>query len=79
MELILSPTHNVLDGDKNIKVKRKELSVAFGTKIEPLGFDRFKTCELMAELLHCSNMGLLNERGSEAFVKLKDEERSAQS
>lgn len=75
MGLILSPTHTVLEGDQNITIPRKELSVAFGRKIEPLGFDRFKTCELMAELLHCSNMGLLNERGSEAFVRQRDEER----
>lgn len=75
MELILSPTHNVLDGDSTVTVRRKELPVAFGAKIEPLGFDRFKTCELMAELLHCSNMGLLNERGSEAFVRQRDKER----
>ncbi|KAK6613258.1 sit4 phosphatase-associated protein [Botrytis cinerea] len=63
MELILSP------------IIPKELSAAFGGKIEPLGFDRFKTCELMAELLHCSNMGLLNEVGSEEFVKTRDIER----
>ena len=75
MALLLSPTHLVFDGDSQVTVKRKELTVAFGDKIEPLGFDRFKTCELMAELLHCSNMGLLNERGSEAFIKQRDEER----
>ena len=75
MNLLLSPTHAVSDGDSQITIKRKELGVAFGNKIEPLGFDRFKTCELMAELLHCSNMGLLNERGSEAFVKERDAER----
>ena len=75
MKLILSPTHTVADGDNTMTVKRKELAVAFGSKIEPLGFDRFKTCELMAELLHCSNMGLLNERGSEACVKQRDQER----
>ncbi|SLM39107.1 SIT4 phosphatase-associated protein family [Lasallia pustulata] len=74
-ELILSPTHTVASGDSTMTIKRKELHVAFKGKIEPLGFDRFKTCELMAELLHCSNMGLLNERGSEAFVKRRDEER----
>ena len=74
-ELILSPTHTVASGDSTMTIKRKELNVAFKGKIEPLGFDRFKTCELMAELLHCSNMGLLNERGSEAFVKRRDEER----
>ena len=75
MNLILSPTHTVPNGDSTITIKRKELSVAFGAKIEPLGFDRFKTCELMAELLHCSNMGLLNERGSEAYIKERDAER----
>ena len=74
-ELILSPNHTVSDGHTTVVVKRKELKVAFGASIEPLGFDRFKTCELMAELLHCSNMGLLNERGSEAFVKQRDQER----
>lgn len=74
-ELILSPNHTVTSGDSTITIKRKELKVAFGTSIEPLGFDRFKTCELMAELLHCSNMGLLNEKGSEAFVKQRDLER----
>jgi SIT4-associating protein SAP185/190 len=42
--------------------KKPDLKAAFGGSVEPLGFDRFKTCELMAELLHCSNMGLLNER-----------------
>ncbi|KAL8767538.1 MAG: hypothetical protein Q9194_005951 [Teloschistes cf. exilis] len=75
MALILSPTHTVPDGDSTMVRKREDLSVAFGSKIEPLGFDRFKTCELMAELLHCSNMGLLNERGSEGFVRQRDAER----
>ncbi|KAL8949712.1 MAG: hypothetical protein Q9222_004204 [Ikaeria aurantiellina] len=75
MELILSPTHTVPDGESTMTRKREDLSVAFGSKIEPLGFDRFKTCELMAELLHCSNMGLLNERGSEAYIRDRDVER----
>ena len=74
-ELILSPNHTVINGDSTMTIKRKELQVAFGGTIEPLGFDRFKTCELMAELLHCSNMGLLNERGSEAYVQQRDKER----
>ena len=55
--------------------KKREMRVAFGDKIEPLGFDRFKTCELMAELLHCSNMALLNEKGAEAEVHRRDAER----
>jgi SIT4-associating protein SAP185/190 len=75
MELILSSKHTVTEGDATRIVDRGELKSAWGTSIEPLGFDRFKTCELMAELLHCSNMGLLNERGSEEFIKARDEER----
>lgn len=55
--------------------KKPGLKTAFGKEIQPLGFDRFKTCELMAELLHCSNMALLNERGSDAQIKHRDEER----
>ncbi|KAM0716454.1 hypothetical protein Q7P37_007899 [Cladosporium fusiforme] len=55
--------------------RKPDLRAAFGGKVEPLGFDRFKTCELMAELLHCSNMGLLNERGAEDEVRKRDAER----
>lgn len=51
------------------------IASTFGEKLEPLGFDRFKTCELMAELLHCSNMGLLNESGSEQLIAARDLER----
>ncbi|KAG8932147.1 hypothetical protein FRC02_001620 [Tulasnella sp. 418] len=32
--------------------------------IIPLTFERFRICELYAELLHCSNMGLLNRPAS---------------
>ena len=75
MALLLSHTQSVSAGSDHASVKRRELGIASGKKIEPLGFDRFKTCELMAELLHCSNMGLLNERGSEAFIMQRNEER----
>ena len=75
MNLILSPKHTIMTENGTATVDRKDLKVAWGDRIEPLGFDRFKTCELMAELLHCSNMGLLNERGSEAMVKARDAER----
>jgi len=75
MDLILSPNHTIGSGDGPKTIRRKELSAAFGGKIEPLGFDRFKTCELMAELLHCSNMGLLNEVGSEEYIRARDQER----
>ncbi len=59
----------------NAPAQRDRLSSTFGDKIEPLGFDRFKTCELMAELLHCSNMGLLNELGAEELIASRDVER----
>lgn len=54
---------------------RQDIHSTFGHKIEPLGFDRFKTCELMAELLHCSNMGLMNEPGAEELIAARDTER----
>lgn len=75
MELVNSPSQIVTQTDGSTTRKKRELKTAFGEKIEPLGFDRFKTCELMAELLHCSNMALLNERGSEAEVRRRDAER----
>ncbi|KAI9884667.1 MAG: hypothetical protein M1823_003550 [Watsoniomyces obsoletus] len=74
MSLILHPDRTDPD-DKTVPPRRRQLPVASGEVIEPLGFDRFKTCELMAELLHCSNMALLNEPGSEAYVKQRDQER----
>lgn len=75
MALIQSSKHTVNDDGKVRSVERGELNSAWGAKIEPLGFDRFKTCELMAELLHCSNMGLLNEPGSDDYVRNRDAER----
>lgn len=75
MTLIQSSQHAVHDGNQLKTVDRGRLSSAWGAKIEPLGFDRFKTCELMAELLHCSNMGLLNEPGSEEFILHRNAER----
>ncbi|KAJ8111177.1 hypothetical protein ONZ43_g5684 [Nemania bipapillata] len=59
----------------NAPAQRQRLDSTSGDKIEPLGFDRFKTCELMAELLHCSNMALLNEVGAEQVIARRDEER----
>ncbi|KAH6845605.1 SIT4 phosphatase-associated protein-domain-containing protein [Chaetomium sp. MPI-CAGE-AT-0009] len=59
----------------NVPVQKQRLSSTFKDKIEPLGFDRFKTCELMAELLHCSNMMLLNEAGAEDLIAARDEQR----
>ncbi|KAI4599002.1 hypothetical protein KJ359_002419 [Pestalotiopsis sp. 9143b] len=59
----------------NTSAQRQRIASTFDDDIEPLGFDRFKTCELMAELLHCSNMALLNEVGSEQVIALRDQER----
>ncbi|EEH20909.1 hypothetical protein PABG_03140 [Paracoccidioides brasiliensis Pb03] len=75
MNLILSSKHTVNEGGQHLVVDRSRLDSAWGTSIEPLGFDRFKTCELMAELLHCSNMGLLNEIGSDEYIRKRDAER----
>ena len=75
MDILHSPKHTIMTGKGSKSVQRADLRVAWGKKIEPLGFDRFKTCELMAELLHCSNMALLNEKGAEAEVKKRDAER----
>ncbi|CAL9737613.1 SIT4-associating protein Sap190p [Monosporozyma servazzii] len=51
------------------------LNTSFG-RIEPLGFERFKICELVAELLHCSNMGLLNEKKGEEIALERDTVRA---
>jgi SIT4-associating protein SAP185/190 len=59
----------------NTPAQKQRLSSTFGGHIEPLGFDRFKTCELMAELLHCSNMMLLNENGAEDLITARDSQR----
>lgn len=38
----------------------------------PLGFERFKVVELIAELLHCSNMGLMNSKKAERINRERD-------
>ncbi|KAI5959952.1 SAP190 [Candida pseudojiufengensis] len=52
-----------------------KLRTPFGV-IEPLGFERFKICELIAELLHCSNMALLNDNKGLDVVTERDELRN---
>lgn len=52
----------------------EELQTPFG-RIQPLGFERFKICELFAELLHCSNMALLNDNAGASTVAARDKER----
>ncbi|KAF8425902.1 SIT4 phosphatase-associated protein [Tirmania nivea] len=75
MDLVMNQNERVLNADGTWTEKKRELKAAYGGVIEPLGFNRFKTCELMAELLHCSNMALLNEKGSDRYVKERDKER----
>jgi len=75
MALLNSSKHTVNEGGQVKRVERVDLTSPWGAKVEPLGFDRFKTCELMAELLHCSNMGLLNQPGSEHYIRERDTER----
>ncbi|SCU82964.1 LAFA_0D01024g1_1 [Lachancea sp. 'fantastica'] len=53
----------------------KELENQLGEKFKPLGFERFKVVELIAELLHCSNMGLLNSKRAERIAKERSEAR----
>ncbi|SCU77663.1 LAFA_0A02784g1_1 [Lachancea sp. 'fantastica'] len=54
-----------------VETELPPLETPFGF-IEPLGFERFKICELVAELLHCSNMTLLNEPTGEQIVIERD-------
>ncbi|RPB23252.1 SAPS-domain-containing protein [Terfezia boudieri ATCC MYA-4762] len=75
MDLVMNQNERLLNADGTWAEKKRELRAAYGGVIEPLGFNRFKTCELMAELLHCSNMALLNEKGSDRYVKERDKER----
>lgn len=57
-----------------VDTKLSPLETPFGS-IEPLGFERFKICELVAELLHCSNMTLINESTGENIVRERDAAR----
>lgn len=50
------------------------LRTTFG-EIAPLGFERFKICELVAELLHCLSMALLNDNRGRDVVAARDELR----
>ncbi|KAI5954555.1 hypothetical protein KGF54_002330 [Candida jiufengensis] len=44
-----------------------------------LGFTRFKISELVAELLHCSNMILLNSKKIKKMIHIRDQIRSQQN
>lgn len=55
--------------------REEKLLTPFG-EIEPLGYERFKICELIAELLHCSNMALLNDNKGYDIVRERDQLRN---
>jgi SIT4-associating protein SAP185/190 len=76
LRLFADNVPNFMNLIMNPPTEKTPLDSTFGQKLEPLGFDRFRTCELMAELLHCSNMGLLNEVGSEQLISGRDTERN---
>ncbi|KAK9465254.1 SIT4 phosphatase-associated protein-domain-containing protein [Lipomyces arxii] len=54
-----------------VRKRDSKLATSFGS-IEPLGSERFKICELVAELLHCSNMTLLNDPRADEVVLERD-------
>ncbi|GME96440.1 unnamed protein product [Ambrosiozyma monospora] len=50
------------------------LNSSIGETIEPLGYERFKIMELIAELLHCSNMILMNKSSTLDYLIFKRDE-----
>ena len=67
-----------IDDFQNLLAKPKSVPLSIATTfgpIQPLGFERFRICELYAELLHCSNMVLLNDPRGEQIVHERDVER----
>lgn len=59
-----------------IRIQDGPILTTVGT-IAPLTFERYRLCELFAELLHCSNMALLNR--STQYSHLYDSEGRLQS
>ncbi|SMN22737.1 similar to Saccharomyces cerevisiae YGL229C SAP4 Protein required for function of the Sit4p protein phosphatase [Maudiozyma saulgeensis] len=57
--------------DDSLPTRENQLGETF----KPLGFERFKIVELIAELLHCSNMGLMNSMRAERIAQKRDQYR----
>lgn len=55
--------------------KLQKIPNQLGQFYKPLGFERFKIVELIAELLHCSNMGLMNSKKAEQIADERDKFR----
>ncbi|EMR09938.1 hypothetical protein PNEG_01697 [Pneumocystis murina B123] len=54
------------------RMPKDEIEIAYD-KIKPLGIERLRICELYAELLHCSNIILLNKPENGPKIMKKDE------
>lgn len=68
-----------LDGLMELIEMDADLHPPGSTDSEILGITRFKISELVAELLHCSNMILLNSRKIAYLVCVRDEVRALQT
>lgn len=71
----ISKFNDLLLSEHESDLVPESLKTTFG-EIEPLGFERFKICELIAELLHCSNMALLNDNKGYDVVKERNDLRN---
>ncbi|GMM57054.1 Sap155 protein [Maudiozyma humilis] len=60
-----------IEFDDSVQQRQNQLGETF----KPLGFERFKIVELIAELLHCSNMGLMNSKRAESIAIKRDKYR----
>ncbi|EDO15852.1 hypothetical protein Kpol_507p14 [Vanderwaltozyma polyspora DSM 70294] len=60
-----------IENDSRIPFLESQLGKTF----KPLGFERFKIAELFAELLHCSNMGLMNSKSAEKIISIRNKIR----
>ncbi|CCD23650.1 Sap155p NDAI_0B06190 [Naumovozyma dairenensis CBS 421] len=54
----------IIENDNDLPMYTNQLNESY----KPLGFERFKIVELIAELLHCSNMGLMNSKRAEIIT-----------
>lgn len=78
---LLQTPYNDKPNDANIYETDPSLDAkvrinAINEYFNPLGFEKFKIVELIAELLHCSNMGLVNSRRAELISRKRDSIRS---
>lgn len=53
-------------------VKHHLLENQLHESFRPLGFERVKITELISEMLHCSNMGLMNSKRGEKIARTRD-------